>query len=130
MPQDRESGARAVEYGLRTGRIIAQKLGARKVGNTRSNEYELDGERVVIKCARSTTNSVGVPYHMLDRLADILGSFEIENGIYEIYAMKPDSYRQHMKPTRSTGPSSGRVGIVRRSTFLDQGRFLRRIKID
>lgn len=130
MPQNRKSGARAVEYGLRTGSKIAQKLGARKVGNARSNEYELDGERFVIKCARLTTNSVGVPYHMLDRLANILGSFEIEDGIYEIYEMKPDIYRQYMRPTRSTGPSSGRVGIVRRSIFIDKGRFFRRINID
>ncbi|MBE9569355.1 MAG: hypothetical protein IMF11_01900 [Proteobacteria bacterium] len=130
MPQDRESGARAVEFGLQTARKIAQKLGGRKIGSPRSNEYEVSGRKIVIKCARFTTNSVGVPYQMLDRVAAILGSFESENGSYEIYEMKPGVYREYMRPTRSTGPSAGRVGIVRKSTFLDQGKLLQRIRLE
>ena len=130
MPQGRESGARAVEYGLQTARKIAEKIGGKKIGMAKSNEYELGNRQIVIKCARTTTNSVGVTYRMLDRVAAILGSFEIENGTYEIYEMRRDKYREHMTPTRSTGASAGRVGIVRRSAFLDQGEFLMRIHVD
>jgi hypothetical protein len=130
MPQDRESGAMAVEYGLETAKKIAEKLGGEKIGRTRSNEYIIDGENVVIKCARSTTNSVGVPYHMLDRLAAIIGAFETENGTYDLHKMKPDVYRGNMRPTRSTGPSAGRVGIVRKSAFLEQGSFMINIEIE
>ncbi len=130
MPQDRESGAQAVEYGLQTARKIAQKLDGRKIGNSRSNEYEVSGKKIVIKCARFNTNSVGVSYQMLDRVAAILGSFEVENGNYDIYELKPDIYRANMRPTRSTGSSAGRVGIVRKSIFLDQGKFLRCISLE
>ncbi len=130
MPQGRESGAQAVEYGLQTARKIAQKLDGRKIGNSRSNEYEVSGKKIVIKCARFNTNSVGVSYHRLDRVAAILGSFEVENGSYDIYELKPDIYRANMRPTRSTGPSAGRVGIVKKSIFLDQGKFLRCISLE
>jgi hypothetical protein len=130
IPQERESGARAVEYGLLTAQKITEKIGGKKIGTAWSNEYEIDKRKIVIKCARSTTNSVGVSYHMLDRVDAIWGSFEIENGTYKIYEMKPDTYREHMIPTRSKGPSSGRVGIVRRSTFFDLGKFLMIINID
>ena len=49
MPQDRETGVTAVEYGLATARKIAKVIGATKIGNPRSNEYELNGKRIVIK---------------------------------------------------------------------------------
>jgi len=130
MPQDQESGARAVEYGLQTAREIAQELGGTKIGNSRSNEYEVSGRKIVIKCARINTKSVGVPYQLLDRVAAIFGSFQNENGSYDIYEMAPDIYRKNMKPTHSTGPSAGRVGMVRKTTFLDQGKFLQRVNLE
>lgn len=130
MPQGQESGARAVEYGLQTARKIAERLGGRKIGRARSNEYEIDNRKVVIKCARATTNSVGVPYQMLDRVAAILGSFETANGTYDIYEMSTDTYREYMRPTRSTGPSAGLVGMVRKSVFVDRGKFLMNLHID
>ena len=129
MPQDRESGARAVKYGLQTAKIIADKLGAEKIGNIRSNEYKINNNIVVIKCARATTDSIGVAYHMLDRIAAIWGSFENEKGTYDIYEMKPDTYRMHMRPTKSRGPSAGRVGIVRKSDFVAKGKFIMNIDI-
>jgi len=129
MPQGRESGARAVEYGLQTARKIAQILGGRKVGNKRSNEYEIENKSIVIKCARIRTNSVGVSYRMLKRVTAILGCFEVEENVYDIYEMKPKVYSKHMTPTRSTGSSKGRVGKVKKSVFLDRGRLLQRISI-
>ncbi len=130
IPQGRESGARAVEYGLQTASKIAEKLGGLKIGTTRSNEYEINNRRVVIKCAKIKTDSVGVAYQMLDRITAILGSFEIENGTYDIYELASDIYRANMKPTRSTGPAAGNVGIVKKSVFRDRGRFLLNVRID
>lgn len=124
MPQDHESGAKAVEYGLQTARKIAEKLGAKKIGKARSNEYRLNNQNIVINCARLNTKSVGVSYHMLDRLVAIFGSFEKENGTYDLYEMKPSVYRENMTPTRSTGASAGRMGIVRKSVFLKRGTFI------
>jgi hypothetical protein len=127
MPQGQESGAMAVEYGLQTAKRIAEELGAVKIGNIRSNEYEIGNRKIVIKCARTTTDSVGVSYLMLDRVAAILGSFETENGNYEIYELMPEVYKANMKPTRSKGPSAGRVGIVKKSIFIDKGKHIRKI---
>jgi hypothetical protein len=130
MPQGRESGARAVEYGLQTASRIAKELGGIKIGKTRSNEYEINKRKVVIKCARIATNSVGVSYQMLDRVAAVLGSFEKENGTYDIYELRPKFFCENMRPTRSKGPSAGRVGIVRKSVFVDQGKFVMNLRID
>ena len=130
MPQGRESGARAVEYGLETAKKIAEKLGGEKVGYPRSNEYKLESRAVVIKCARITIDSVGVSYKMLSRVSAVLGCFETKEDVYDIYEMKPETYRKHMTPTRSKGPSAGLAGIVKKSAFLDNGKFLGRINID
>jgi hypothetical protein len=129
MSQDRESGAIAVEYGLQTARRIAQILGARKRGSPRSNEYQLENRTIVIKCARAKTNVVGVSYQMLNRVTAILGSFEVEKNVYEIYGMAPNVYRRLMTPTRSSGASAGRVGMVTKSAFKGEGSFLRRVNI-
>jgi len=129
MSQDRESGQRAVEYGLKTALRIAQTLGATKTGSPRSNEYKLENRAIVIKCARMNTSSVGVSYKMLDRVTAILGSFEVEKNVYDIYEMNPNVYRGLMTPTHSTGPSAGRVGMVTKSEFGRKGRFLRHINV-
>ena len=129
MPQDKISGAAAVEYGLETARRIAKSLGAKKIGNLRSNEYDLDGKRIVIKCARVTTNSIGVPYHMLERLDAVIGSFETEPRTYQLYEMTPKMYKENMRPTGSKGASSGRVGMVRKSTFINKCKRINTVKL-
>ena len=122
MPQDRETGIAAMEYGLETARRIAKVVGATKIGRPRSNEYELNGKKIVFKCARLKTKSVGVPYHMLARLSAVIGCFKLEGGVYELYEMTPEMYRENMRPTRSKGSSSGRVGIVNKSIFISHCR--------
>lgn len=129
MAQDRESGSKAVQYGLLTAKKIAAKLGANKVGRGNSNEYQIRDGRIVIKCARTTTNSVGVCYQMLDRIGAVIGSFETEYGTYDIYELNADIYRDSMTPTRSKGASAERVGIVRKSVFLDRGKYLGNLQV-
>jgi len=129
MSQDRESGARAVEYGLATARKIAKKFKANKIGNPRSNEYEIGNKKVVIKCARATTNSVGVPYQMLDRVESIYGAFEIDDNEYEIIEITSKAFSENMRETKSKGASAGRVGLVRKSYFHTHGKAIKRIKI-
>ena len=51
MPQDRDTGAAANEYGRATARSIAMKIGATEIKRS-SNECRLDGQKIVIKCAR------------------------------------------------------------------------------
>ena len=35
-----------------------------------------------------------------------------------------------MRPTKSTGPSAGRVGLVRKSVFINEGKFIRTVKLE
>lgn len=89
-----------------------------------SNEARWDGKLVVLKSAASATNSVGVTYLMLDRVDEVVAAFQREDGRFDVYALSAAAFRSAMKPTRSKGASSGRVGIVRRSTFESLGRSL------
>jgi len=125
MSQTSLSGAQASKWGLRCGKALAAQLGASNPqGN--SNECELNGERVVIKCAHLNTDSVGVSYLMLERLDAVIGAFELENGEFEIWRLSPDIYRQEMTGTRSQGPSAGKVGIVKKRIFQEYGTSLGR----
>jgi hypothetical protein len=126
--QSKESGARANEWGRETARRLALKLGAVSL-SMRSNEFDLEGERVVIKCAQRKTTSVGVPYQMLGRLDLVVGAFERDDGVFELLALTPAQYERVMRDTRSRGASAGRVGIVARSEFEKYGRVLGRCRI-
>jgi hypothetical protein len=122
MAQDRASGAAAAEWGKRTARALAEKLGATKpTGN--SNECLLEGSRVVIKCAGPATQSVGVTFSMLDRLDAVVGAFQRDDGAFEVWSLAPAVFKQYMRDTRSRG-SGGRVGLVERQVFQAKGKAL------
>ena len=128
MPQNRESGARANEYGRTTSRKIAATIGAISTSQT-SNEFELDGKKITIRCARSKTTKFGMPFKMLDRVDSIFGAIEQDNGSYEIYELSPKVFAEYMRDTRSKGPSAGKVGLVNRSIFINQGRYFRTVEL-
>ena len=121
MPQDRASGAAASAWGHETAKKIAKVIGA-TIPTNGSNECLLDGQRIVIKCAATTTDQVGVTYNMLPRLSYVLGAFQRPDGRFDLYALEPSAYDANERETRSTGPSAGRVGKVRRTIFETQGK--------
>lgn len=123
MPQNRESGAAANKWGRQIARLIARKLGATEISN-RSNEFILNGKNITIRCAHYNTDSVGVTYLMLNRIDYVIGAFEDERGRFNLYELRPTQYKKKMTETRSKGPSAGKVGIVKRSTFERLGRLL------
>jgi hypothetical protein len=129
MAQDRASGAAANEWGRVTARAIASKIGAVIKSGT-SNEATLNGEKVVIKCAASATDSVGVTFKMLDRLDSIIGAFQLDDKSFELWSLSPEKFHQEMRDTRSKGSSAGKVGIVRRDVFEKSGMLLARIRLD
>lgn len=124
MGQDQVSGMTANAFGRQMGRTIATALGAKPLTNN-GNEFSLDGNRVAIKCAKANTTSVGVTYTMLDRLSEVIGAFETATGTYDLYALPAARFRERMRATRSTGQSAGKVGLVSRSVFSSEGRFIR-----
>lgn len=128
MPQNRESGAAASEWGLETARSIANVLGAQMIG-TNSNEALFHDDKIVIKCARRTTTRVGVTFKMLESLDKVIGAFEQDDGWFELWSLTPQQYRSYMRDTGSKGRSAGKVGMVSRSKFLNHGKRLGRVAI-
>jgi len=127
MSQDRASGAAADEWGRLTARALAQQIGATSA-SLRSNECLLDGKRVVIKCARPNTDSVGVTFKMLDRLDEVVGAFQRADGAFDIWSLSPADFKEYMRGTRSRGGSAGKVGLVKRDVFQSRGRLLGRVR--
>ena len=123
MPQNQTTGAVANKYGPEAAQLVAGTLGT-KLAGTRSNEAELHGRRVVIKCARLKTSSVGVTYEMQKTLDEVLGAFEIEPGKYEVFALPIETFIKCQRPSRSQGQSAHKVGLVSRSEFVKNGKFL------
>ena len=100
------------------------KIGATEMQRS-SNECRLDGEKIVIKCARLGTPSIGVTYKMLDHLDGILGAFELDDGTYDLFLLGPDAFRENLSATQSRGASAGKVGKVTKNVFVQRGRFTR-----
>lgn len=111
MSQNRASGAAADEWGRQTARALAQQLGATKL-SLRSNECLLEGKRLVIKCAAPDTDSVGVTFKMLDRLDEVVGAFQRDDGAFDLWSLAPSVFKKDMRDTRSRGASAGKVGLV------------------
>ena len=128
MKQDQLSGAAADEWGRKTAREIASKLGAEMKSAT-SNEATLNGKNIVIKCAAPATDSVGVTFKMLDRLDSVVAAFQRDDGSFELWRLPADRFRREMRDTRSTGPSAGKVGLVRKDVFEQHGELITRVTL-
>lgn len=128
MPQDRESGAKANEYGRETAKKIAKYFGAKSISKT-SNEFELQDKKITIRCARHSTNDIGVTYRMLKRIDAIFVALEQGNGEYKLYEISPSMFELNMRETKSKGAAAGKVGLVRKSVFVNDGQFICSVKI-
>jgi hypothetical protein len=126
MSQTRATGAAAAGWGLTTGHTLAVRLGARSL-SAYSNECIWDGRRVVIKCAAVATDNVGVTFKMLDRLDSVIGAFQRDDGSFDLWSITAETFKNHMRHTRSRGPSAGRVGILGRQIFEQHGTRLDRL---
>jgi hypothetical protein len=120
MPQNDQTGAAGDAFGREVAPLVAQVIGA-VMARRNSNEAMLNGQPIVIKCARRRTRSVVVTYLMLDGLEAVIGAFETEDGSFQVFSLPAAIYRERMTPTRSRGASAGRVGIVQKRVFEVEG---------
>jgi hypothetical protein len=120
MPQDKESGAKASQYGHECGKKIMDAIGAKST-KAGSNECSLEDELLSVHCARKDTDRVGVTYKALDKISAVLGAFEQEDGSYIVWRMPKNEYQKRMTGTRSLGASRGKVGMVKRIDFERYG---------
>lgn len=130
MPQDRETGLRASRYGKKCARLIADAIGAQMLGN-KSNECLWNNQQVLIKTGHHKTHSVGVLYHMTERIQAVLGTFEQADESYRVIRLPIERCAAIMnaKPTRSLGPSANRVGMIPRKIFEDEGQVVQIVRI-
>jgi hypothetical protein len=128
MPQNRNTGAAANLWGRHTARRIMAAIGARPV-NGNSNECLWKGRRFVIKSANPGVARVGLSYKMIEHLHAVLAAFRKSGSTFELYELDPKICSDNMTPTRSKGPSKGRVGMVRRAVFIEQGKALGEIAL-
>jgi hypothetical protein len=123
MTQNQHTGAAANKYGRETARLIMKELSTEPISKI-SNECMLDGRRVAIKCSRAYTKQVGVSYKMLERLDGVIGAFETNTGNYELYEISPETFKQNMRETRSTGAAAGKVALVLQKIFEEESEFI------
>lgn len=119
MPQNRKTGAMADKFGRETSRLIAKNLGAKGI-SPNSNEFAHEGRHITIRCAHHRTKDVGVPYKMLNRIDAVFAAFEDKEGNYDLYDISPNLFRVYMRDSKG----QRKVALVRRSVFLETGRFI------
>jgi hypothetical protein len=100
MPQDRQSGLKASRFGKECARRIASAIGATMLG-AKSNECIWNGQRTLIKTAHQRTTSVGVLYHMIERVDAVLGAFQDADESYRVMRLPIErcSAIMNSKPT-------------------------------
>lgn len=123
MPQDRITGAAGNAFGRETAPLVAKAVGAIMLGS-QSNEAIFNGNRIVIKCARQNTSSVGVTYLMLKRLDAVAGAFQQNDGTFEVLLLSSETFRLEMRPSQSKGTSAGKVGLVSKGVFASKGKHI------
>jgi hypothetical protein len=67
---------------------------------------------------------------MNDRVKAVVGAFEEDDGSYRVMQLPIEHCTAIMRPTRSQGPSAGRVGMIDRKAFEDEGRLVGIVKVD
>jgi hypothetical protein len=104
-----------------------------------SNEALLEGKTVVIKCAASATDSVGVTFKMLDRLDLSLARFNLDLSLARFNSMMlplnsgpchPKSFAMECGTPAAEAQPQEKFGIVRRRSFEQNRRLLGRIRLD
>lgn len=125
MTQTQESGAEAARFGHTGAAQVAEKIGAIRI-SSRSNEFDLKGQRVTIRMARLGNKQVGVLYAMLERVQAVIGAFETSPNEFEILSISPDTFQQFMRDSKT---GEGQVGLVRKSVFEERGKRLGKISL-
>jgi hypothetical protein len=66
---------------------------------------------------------------MLKRLDAVVGAFQRDDGAFELWSLAAPLFEDHMRETRSRGPSAGKVGLVTKDVFRAKGKQLGRVRV-
>ncbi len=125
MPQNRQTGADAARFGHEAAALIGEKIGAKKLTRN-SNEFEWNGQRVTIRTARQGNKQVGVLYDMLPRVQSVIAAFETAPKEFELISLSPEVFQSAM---RDSNTGKGRVGLVNKKVFDEQGKPVGRVNL-
>ena len=125
--QNQKSGAAADKWGRETASYVASQIGA-KMKKPGSNEATFRGKRVVIKCAASATDRVGVTSKMLSTLDSVIAAFGDDDGTFGLWMLSA-SVIVSQAPLQSRRKNSGEQRMIRGTLFVNQGKHLGRLKI-
>lgn len=65
-----------------------------------------------------------------EHLGGVIGAFETDTGNYELYEISPETFKQNMRETRSTGAAAGKVILVLQKIFKEEGKFIQTVKLN
>ena len=129
--QNTETGRRAQEWGTQTARKIAKVLEAEKVTDRpMANEFILDGKRVAIKCARSSTTQCGLTNTMRDRVDYIICASQTVDGAFNLYKVTPEQWKEHAKRPPKDNRNYRTLTHLSRSIFRRVGEDLGEVEIE
>ena len=123
MGQTKVTGIAADKWGRSMAKKVAQFLGT-EILSPKSNEIELQGERLVIKCAHKNVPQIGLSLAMLNRVDGIIAAFEDKKGKYSLYRISPSWYKGNMVPSLSTSHSAHKVKMAPCKAVRKTGRFI------
>jgi len=126
MPQDRETGDRARKWGFSMAQQVVSQLGASLINPKLSNEATLKNRKILIKSAHHRVPEIGATIATLDRIDAIVAALQDKDGLYTIYEVSPNWFRQEMMPSRN--PKTSHVMMVRCARVREAGKVLGRIK--
>ena len=110
-------------YGYSTSAQLAKKLGAKQLSRS-TNEFELNGEHVVIQPARKKDRRVAVFSEVLDHIQAVLAAYKIGPNEYGLVSLSADLYRKFMRTPH------GNVGLVTKCMFLRRGSAVATVNLD
>jgi len=126
MPQDRESGDRARKWGYENARNVAAHLGATFINPGRSNEATWNNRRILIKSAHYGDSQIGATSATLNRVDAIVAALQDRDGLYTIYEVSSNWFKQEMSQSRS--PKASHVMMVRCVKIRETDNVLGRIR--
>ena len=62
-------------------------------------------------------------------MSAVFGAFAVGGGCYKILSLPVNHYTANMTPTKSKGPSSGKVGVVTKKSFEALGSLVAQVQI-
>ncbi len=126
--QDQISGKKGNEVGRLVGKVVAEKLGITLEKG--SNKGLFNKRIVVIKSARIGNSMFGITNTMTKEIQDVILVKETTEGIFDMYLVEFNKFKDTGTPTRSKGSSSGRVTNYRVKNALSNGKKIGTVSID